>query len=233
MSLIEIHQLIEFICNKDYDGNEISPARFAPLLKVANIEHFRKKYGLPEQYQPGRPIPLEYAEITLKNIDDLRAFKVGPTATAVTAGKFNYPSDYAHKDELRYNFVKNINGTATVLPRPVEILRESQLSDRLGNYTKRPTTKNPAGVLRGDGIYIYPTTITTVDFSYYRWPVDPVFEYYQNDGYIEYNAGSSVELEWPKDEHMPIVALMLSYVGINLRVADIVQYSEMKKKEGV
>ena len=233
MTLFEIYDLIGYITNKDYDGNEITPDRFASLIKVANIEYFRKKYGLPEQYQPGRPVPLEHAEITLKSIDDLRMFKVGPATTVVTGGMFAYPADYAHKDEIRYDFVKSINGSNVTLPRPVEILRESQLSDRLGNWTKRPTTQNPVGVLRSDGIYIYPTTITSVEFSYYRFPVDPVFAYNLHDGYISYDAGSSTELEWSREEHGQITALVLSYIGINLRSQEVYQYSELKKKEGV
>ncbi|MFA5151451.1 MAG: hypothetical protein WC554_02710 [Clostridia bacterium] len=232
MTLWNSYELISFICNKDYSGNIITPERFSMLIKVVNIELFRKKYGLPEQYQPGRPIPKEYIDITLKNTDDMKAFKKPLLNTPVTAGVLPYPSDYAHRDSIVYRFSKTINGVATPLPRPVEILRDEQAAERRGNYTKRPTTVNPIGVMREDGIYIYPTTITEVDFYYYRWPVDPVFAYVLGDGYITYDSAASTEFEWVQDEHITLVNMMLTYIGINLRETDIYQYSELKKAKG-
>lgn len=232
MTLFEIYDLVRFICNKDFDGNIITPDRFNNIIKVVNIELFRNKYGVPEQYQPGRPVPNEHVDVTLKNIDDLKPFRMSIVNAPVTSGVLSYPNDYAHRDEIVYNFTKTINGVATVLPRGVEMLRESQLSERRGNYTKRPTLQNPCGVLRLNGIHIYPTTITLVDFYYFRFPVDPVFAYTQGDGYITYDAGGSTELEWPKDEHLTITNLLLKYIGINLREQDLLNYAELKKREG-
>lgn len=232
MSLFEMYNVIELIVNKDFSGNIITPERFNELIKVVNIDLFRKKYGLPEQYQPGRPVPKEYVEITLKNMDDLKIFKKFLSGTPVASGVLPYPSDYAHRDEILYNFTKNINGTETALPKSVEIVRESQASERRGNYTKQPTIQNPIGVVKSDGIYIYPTSITAVDFSYYRWPEDPEFAHILGDGFITYDSANSTEFEWPEDEHMTLVTMMLSYIGINLREADIFQYSEMRKQKG-
>jgi len=232
MTLFEMYSLIELIVNKDYEGNIITPERYKELIKVVSIDLFRKKYGLPEQYQPGRPIPKEYADITLKNTDDLKIFKMYVQDTAVASGVLPFPTGYAHRDEITYKFIKTINAVDTTIPRPVEILREAQAAERRGNYTKQPTTQNPIGVVKSDGIYIYPNTITAVDFSYYRWPTDPVFAYTLGDGYITYDADNSTEFEWPVDEHMTLVTMMLSYIGINLREADIFQYAEMKKQKG-
>jgi hypothetical protein len=232
MTLWEQFNLIKFIVNKDFSGNIITPERFRDLIKVVNIDLFRNKYGLPEEYQPGRPVPNEYADVTLKNTDDLKVFKVPLVNTPVVNGILPYPANYAHRDTVSYNFTKTINGVATVLPRPVDILKEAEFSAREGNYTKRSTTSNPIGVVRYNGIHIRPITITAVDFNYYRWPVDPVFNYTLGDGYITYNASTSTEFEWPVDEHLTLVSMMLQLIGVNLRESDIVQYSELKKKEG-
>jgi len=175
---------------------------------------------------------LEYADITLKNTDDLKAFKVYVPNIVVAAGVLAYPSNYAHRDTITYNYSKTIHGVATILPKPVEILRENQFSSRNGNYTKRPTTANPIGVMRSDGIHIRPLTITAVDFNYYRWPIDPVFSYTIGDGYITYNASTSVEFEWVVDEHLTLVRMMLEYLGVNLRESDIVQYANTKIQQG-
>jgi hypothetical protein len=228
MSLFEIYSLIEYIGNKDFSGNIVPPDKFNQLIKVVNIELFRKKYGIPEEYQPGRPIPNEFADITIKNTDDLKAFKMPIFGRAVANGILLYPSDYAHRDTFVYNYSKTINGTVTVFPRPIEVLREAEFASRNGNYTKRPTTYNPICVLRSDGVHIRPITITSVDMFYYRFPVTPVFSYVEADGYITDNPAASVQFEYPVDEHFTLTKMILSLVGINLRESDLVAYAEQK-----
>ncbi|OPZ49412.1 MAG: hypothetical protein BWY95_00069 [Bacteroidetes bacterium ADurb.BinA104] len=233
MTLFEMYELIELVLNKDYGGNIVTPARFRQLIKVVNINKFKEKYGLPEEYQPGRPVPLEYAEITLKNQDDLRYFKIPLMNTPCPVGLLPYPADYAHRDQIIYNHSVTIDGVVTIVPRQVEVLRETEAAGRRGNYTKRPTVTNPIAVVRSTGIQIYPVTITAVDFTYYRWPVEPVFEYNQYEGYITYNSASSTEFEWPEDVHIDLVRMMLEYLGVNLREADIVQYANTKMQQGI
>lgn len=228
-----MYELIELILNKDYSGNVVTPERFKQLIKVVNIDKFKKKFGLPEEYQPGRPVPREFIEVTAKNADDMKAFKEPLVNTPCPGGLLPYPSNYAHKDQITYNRTVMIDGVATVVPRPVEILRESEATARRGNYTKAPSGAYPIGVMRSNGIQIYPVTIVAVDFVYWRWPNEPVFEYNQFSGYITYNASSSTEFEWPEDNHMDLVRMMLEYMGVNLREADIVQYANTKMQQGV
>jgi len=232
MNLWDIFSLVKYIANKDFDGNIVTPDRFNDLIKWVNIDLFRHKYGLPEGFQPGRPIPNESADITLKNTDDLKAFKVPLLNAVVTAGVLSFPTDYAHRDTVSYNYTKTINGVATVLPRPVEILREAEFASREGNYTKRPTLQNPIGVVRSSGIHIRPLTIIACDFHYYRFPVEPNFVYVLGDGYITYDAATSVEFEWTQDEMITLTRMILKYVGINIRDADIVQVANQQLQTG-
>lgn len=232
MTLFEMFSLIELIVDKDYSGNIITPKGFNELIKVVNIDLFRKKYGLPEEFQPGRPIANEYADITLKNTDDLKAFKMALINTSVTAGVLPYPTLYAHRDTISYNFTKTINGVATVLPKPVEILREAEFASREGNYTKRPTTANPIGVVRSTGIHIRPVTIVAVDFHYYRWPVEPIFAYNIGDGFVTEDVVNSIQFEWPVDEHLTLAMLVLKYIGVNLRESDLVQVATQQLQTG-
>jgi hypothetical protein len=152
--------------------------------------------------------------------------------TSCPNGLLPIPANYGHRDSLKYNQVVTINKAATIIPRKIEILRESQADDRLGNFTKKPTVTHPIAVVRSNGIQIYPITITSVDFSYLRWPSDPQFEYVQQPGYITYNAAASVEFEWPKDCHLDLVRMMLESIGVRLREADIVQYANLKNQQG-
>jgi len=232
MTLFDMYSLIEFIGNKNFNGNIIPPERFAELIKVVNIDLFRKKYGLPEEYQPGRPIPIEFADITIKNTDDLKAFKIRLPNRTITNGVMNFPSDYVHLMTVVYNYSKTINGVATLLPRPIEMLRESEFSSREGNYTKKPTIQNPIGIIRNDGIHIRPLTILACDLNYYKLPRTPLFNYIMEDGYITYDSVNSIEMEWPIDEHLTLTRMCLEYVGVNLREGDLVDYANTKLKEG-
>jgi hypothetical protein len=240
MTLWDIYNLVNLIVNKDFGGNIITPEQFKDLIKVVNIDLFRNKYGLPEEYQPGRPIPKEYAEITLKNMDDLKAFKVFLKNVPLVNGTIPYPADYCHRIELTNNFTIKINKVDTVLPKGIEVLTESQLSSRLGNYTKRPVSRMPICTFRSDAIYIWPfevsdivpDPITQVDFAYFRWPHDPVFAYVIGDGEITYDAVNSVEPEWPQDEYITLTAMLLKYIGINLRAEEIVQIANQQIQTG-
>jgi len=241
MTLGDMYSLIGLIVNKDFSGNMITPDQFNQLVKVAHLDWFRDKYGLPEEYQPGRPIPKEYVEVTLKNMDDMKTFKVFLKNVPIVNGKFDYPAAYCHRGEITNNFTTKINKVDVVLPKGLEVLTESQLSSRLGNYTKRPVSRMPIAVLRSDAIYVWPfevadnvtDPITQVDFAYFRYPKDPEFVYSESDGYITYDAAASTECEAPADEHLIIVMKILKLIGVNLREADIVQIANQKLETGL
>lgn len=233
MTLFEKYELMGFILNKDFSGNVITPERFRSLIKVVNISLFKKKFGLPEEYQPGRPIPREFVEITAKNADDLRRFKAEPLLnTPCERGVLPFPENYAHRDQIIYNYTRMIDGEAVELSRQVEVMSETQAAGRRSNYTKRPSLMYPIAVMRHDGFHIFPREINEVDFTYWRWPIDPVFSYHEHAGYITYNASASTEVEWPRDEHLTLVRMMLAYFGVNLREEAIMQYAETKIQQG-
>lgn len=230
MTLFEQWELVNYIANKDYGGNVIEPDRFKQLCQVVNLDLFKVKMGLPEEYQPGQPFSRQYLDATQRLTDETRFLRKRVAAQAVTAGKISYPANYFGFDAIRYGYQRQIDGASTVLWKPVEVLTEDQYSDRAGNWTKKPTTKNPICVCRDDGIYIYPASIPQVDLAYVRYPEDPVFVYTQQTGYIE--AGASTEYEWPKHLHRDLTMMILGYMGINIREQQLQQYAEQHKAQG-
>lgn len=237
MTLIEIYDFIKFMGNKDFNGNFFKPEHFQSALIMANLDLFKKRTGLPEEYQPGHPVPRDFKEVNSKSLSELRRFKEHVDDQAVASGYFAIPADFIGWDSMTYDYVHSIDGTPTTFPRPVELLTESELSDRRGNYTKQPSTKYPVAVIRSDDtndrIYIYPDTINSVDWHYYRLPAEPDFQYVITDDELVYDTNGSTELEWPSNLHNDIVRLLLSYLGLNLREAELVQYAEMQKEKGV
>lgn len=233
MTLFEQWTLVNYIANKDYGGNVIEPDRFAQLCVVANMDLFKVKMGLPEDFQPGSTIFRQYLDAVQRLTDETRFLKERVAAQSVTAGVVSYPANYFGFDAMRYGYQRLIDGVATVIWKPVETLTEDQYSDRAGNYTKGPTTKNPVCVFRNNGIHVYPASIPQVDFAYVRYPLDPVFAYTQETGYITEDVGGSTQYEWEVHLHMDLTRIILGYVGINVREQELQQYAEQHKAQGV
>lgn len=232
MTLFEQWELVNYIANKDYEGNVITPERFAQICIVSNMDLFKVKMGLPEDYQLGAPVSRQYLDATQRLTDETRFLKQRVAAQAVAAGLVAYPGDYFGFDAMRYGYQREVDGVSKVLWKSVEPLTEDQYSDRAGNFTKEPSGKNPVCVFRSNGIYVYPTTIVQVDFNYVRYPVDPIFDYDIAAGYIT-EGTSPTEYEWPVHLHRDLTMMILSYIGINLREQQLEQYAEQHKAQGV
>jgi len=232
MTLFEQWELVNYIANKDYEGNVITPERFKQLVKVANMDLFKIKMGLPEEYQPGMPISRQYFEANQLLADETKFLKVFNSSQTVQNGVISYPSNYFRFDDMRYAWQREVDGETEILRRPVEMLFENEYSDRAGNWTKRPTVKHPVCVLRKDGIYVYPTVITSVEFSYVKYPAEPIFDYDTQPGYIT-EGSNPTEYEWPEILHMDLTRIILGYIGINLREQQLQQYAEQHKAQGV
>lgn len=71
-----LYKFLLFLSNKSQTGNTIGPEEFCMALQVSNLKHFKKKIGLPEEYQPGSPVSRQSFEITQVITDDLMPFKV-------------------------------------------------------------------------------------------------------------------------------------------------------------
>lgn len=231
MTLFEQWELVNYIANKDYGGNVIEPDRFGELVKLADLDLFKVKMGLPEDYQLGAPLSRQYLDATQRLTDETRFLKQRVAAQAVSSGIVAFPANYFRFNAMRYGYQRQVDGQSTVLWKPVEMLTEDEYSDRAGNYTKMPSTKNPVCVLRSDGIHVYPSSIPQVDFTYVRYPTQPNFVYVQQTGYIE--AGASTEYEWPQHLHRDLTMMILGYIGINLREQQLEQYAEQHKAQGV
>jgi len=232
MTLFEQWELINYIVNKDYEGNVVTPDRFAQLCVVVNMDLFKVKMGLPEDYQPGAPISRQYLDATQRLTDETVFLKTRVAAQAVASGIVAYPANYFGFDAMRYGYQRQVDGSPKVIWKPVEALTEDQYSDRAGNSIKEPTAKNPVCLFRSNGIHVYPTTIVQVDFNYVRYPTDPVFDYDLQTGYIT-EGSSPTEYEWPAHLHMDLARMILSYIGINIREQQLEQYAEQHKAEGV
>jgi hypothetical protein len=237
MQINEIYDLVSYILNKDVNGRQLRSTDFNRVCAAVNTDMFKLKYGLPEEYQPGRPLPRQAWEITQKMSDDLRQCKVrmgggAPLLQVYSDGRADIPSDYIHYSSMGRRY---ISARGILQHAKVDVVFDHQVDERLSNPNRTPTYRTPICVFYSDYMQFYPAESGWVDFTYLRLPEAPYYAttINQQTDLEEYDETNSTQLEWAEDLHMDFVKHMLAYVGMNLRSGDVVQYAEMKKKEGV
>lgn len=247
MNLGQVFKLVNFISNKDQTGDTITPEQFSEIiLPAVNIMFFKKKYGLPEDYQPGQPIPRQAWELTQKISDDLRKFKeIQPAWLIDSAGISQIPSDYVHRSSITKTYIPYTGAQPKTVV--VEELTDSEAASRRSNSITGPTVKNPFCVFHKNYIQFYPSNLQSVEFVYLRLPKTPFFDYtIANDEYIflpqgQFHNGTvlpagtpsrTVELEWPEETHIDFVNRIMEYVGINLREDQLINFAQQAKISG-
>jgi hypothetical protein len=225
MNLQEILNFVNLQVNKDQSGNALNKEEYNLCLKVANIEYFNWLYGLPQDYQPGRPIPRVAYEMNSYVTDSLKNFKIKMGGTDApmfvdSNGKSPYPEDYVHESSIRFQNSK------------VEIVKDDHVGDRLEHSIMKPEMKYPIVVFYSDHLQFYPKNLGKVEFTYLRMPTTPIYaSTIVNDGHV-YDAANSTELEWPKSNHPDFLQFVLEYVAVNLREGMVYQNTLRRKAQG-
>jgi hypothetical protein len=228
MNIYEIYKAVEFYLNKDQFGRHFSVSKFNSMIPVVEIDLFKQRYGLPQEYQPGMPIPRMSYEITQKISDDVSPMKVwmgspnGPSPLTVnTDGVANLPPNYVHFSSSR-----------TLDGYPIEMLSDSEFNERLMNPNRTPSLRYPIMTTYARYIQFQPKDIQQVHFVYLRLPVyaalavtiDP------NTDVEVYDSVNSRDTEFPEDMHTEYIRRMLMNMGVNLRSEIVMQYSNMPEK---
>jgi len=140
----DVYNLVRFVTNKDLSGNTMNVEEFNDLAKMVNLDIFKEKYGLPEEYQFGQPLPRRSYEVTKKIIDDMRHLKVrtGVDVSPLSIdqwGRAVIPTNYLHLSSATYNYVTTNECTEkNVIPKDIELLPDGQIADRTGNSITIP-----------------------------------------------------------------------------------------------
>lgn len=233
VNIDELYRTVQFFANKEQSGF-IKPSEFNLLADRAQMEIFMKKFGNPQEYTPNAPFPRYSYQETQKITDDLRVFITRVTLTA-NFGQIDYPDDYVHFSSAMSVRMEPISGTNNFIPRNIEIqvADDSELGYMLGSAIVFPEPDYPIMVFYDNYMQIYPIETEMVHFTYLRRPQVPNWAYTLVNNRPVYNPGASVNIEFPDETLNEIAARILSYVGINLREPQLIQYSEMQKDKGI
>lgn len=254
MTLQEIFDFLNYCSNKEQTGNTFKIPDFNNILKVIDLKFFKNRYGLPEKYQVGQPLTNISYEVTQKITDDLSHLKVimgdgiTPKLSIGSDGYATLPTDYVHPSYLLYT--ENDESIQII------ICNDAEWANIVSSTLKKPTKENPICNFTGNRIRFRPKNIGYVDFAYLRMPIPAFYDYYFSakletiylppntthtllqgeEGSQGQTSGTvtslSRELEWKSDMHLDICYFILSLMGINLREGDLIQWSEIKNKNG-
>jgi len=234
MTLQDIAVTISLILGERKPGLSLEANELTRLLHVAQLKHFKRKLGLPEEYQPGQPIPRQAYEITKTITDDLSPFKVemGGENQALPIndnGKATMPADMYYPSTMLYKYVRN----GEIKWRSVDILSDQEFKKRISSFLMRPSLRYPICNLRNGYARFSPTTLGYVDFIYIKTPTEPVYALMYTNGFAEYDASNSTELEWNDTNQLDIMALALQELGVGINNKDIYNYSIKTETTGI
>lgn len=238
MDLNEKYNLLNFIANKNQRGY-ITPSEFNNIADAVNIQLAKEYFGLPEEYQPGSPVPKISYQITQLVSDYMSPFRKEIPVNVDTQGHLIYPDNYIHFIAGRYpyadGYTTDVSGNKVPVytESPLEMIDDDKESYRaFQTKIAIPTIEDPICITKDTYIQIYPKNLGNVILVYLRYPIKPLWAYTLVNDRPVYNSSGSTDFEWKHILDVDIVRRMASYVGINLRDQQMSQYVESKINQG-
>ena len=234
----DVYSITNYLINKHQTGNAFSPEEFELMYNHSSLKLFKRRLGMPEEYQlQTKYTQMGYADTTriLTDLADFVVIKDNP-GLKFTGGKTSIPSDMLYPLGMTYK--KPIVGATCETDydlRNVELIDGGEHTMRIVSMLKPINGEYPIYEFSGNDILIFPKEIQYTDFVYLRKPTDIVFATTTNatTGEIEYDASKSVESEWNDLAKVDIITLLLGSAGLNLRSNEILQVAESIKTKGI
>lgn len=238
MNIWEIYQWVQFRANKEQSGRTYTPDQFNLACKAVNIEFFKLKAGLPEEYRPGNPFPRQAWQLTQKITDDMRRFMWimgidGPQLQIDRHGIATLPSNYVRESSISYDLGDTVDCVTEEGWVPVEVVTDAVWADRLNSSIKYPDREYPICRFKGNQAEFRPKNLRSVNLTYLRLPNDAVLGYTIDDNNdIVYNPATSTDFEWPVDTHTDLANFLFQWLSQNLLFQQANEWAQKRKIEG-
>lgn len=226
-----VYKTLSTILNKENTGH-VSPTEFNVLANNVQLEIVRGYFedeNRDKNRQNAGSTNKGYANLPFnerQRIDQFAAVVTIPLAT----DRFNLPADLY--------FIEDDGITSGTNETQANVVIEEAQRNRIGYLNRSiaaPTELYPVYERYGPYIIVYPIAISEIVMRYIRQPLQPNWTFQT----VTVN-GKDTELFNPADvayqdfelhesEFSNIVLKMLSYFGINLREADVIQVAETLK----
>lgn len=240
ISSVDLYNFVNVLANKAQDGAFTIP-EYNIAAYAASVQLWEEYIGEIQRYQYGSPIPpVAYAK-TNKIEADMVPFRIPLVAvTASSTGVIDLSSlpNYGYTTDL-YRY-QTVDSQEVVYPS-VRV-NEQRLAKQLSSSIAQPTLENPYYMVNNATIKVYPSS-SNVDYSAYKLtylkrPDNRVVKYTLSGGRpvitpVTAPTNPSEMLEWNQQNFNDLAVRILSFLGINLKDSDLMQYSELKQRQGV
>lgn len=178
---------------------KVSVESFNALIKRSNIEYLNFRY---EKWEESR-----------SESDDLKFLKDVNESEAVVAGLWTIPANFYR--------LSSISVDTAGTPTYCDMITDMELQERLIDSLTEPSTTYPVCTVDSGNIRFYPSTITSADINYIRYPATPDYVLKLDNGIYIYDSASSTEFEWPDSCAPDLIKLMLWHLGVDVDAAAV------------
>ncbi len=210
MTLYDILNIVNFLINeKRADRDVLTRGQFNRLIRVKNLEKFTY-------------------EVDQKNFGNLRPFTVvmGENNTMPMVidqnGLALKPNNYYMTRSISHSYLKN--GQLRVAPIP--LVEDEKWDDILSSSIEYPTREYPVANIKADYIRFRPKDLRYATFTYIQTPQTPEMAIKVINGYNQYDANNSSELQWDENLQVDLIDMLLRDLGISMKREDLVNIAE-------
>lgn len=220
-----IYKTLLTIINKENQGY-VSPTEFNILANQVQMEIFRDYFEDENRDKVKKNKGYTnkgYANLDFNTRQKISKFAGYKTLTAED-DLFKLPSDlYFIEDD----------GVLTPMHKVITEIERGQIG-YLFNSLTAPTELFPVYENIGDSLKVYPDSFEKIQLRYTRIPKKPMWTYFvlpNGSEVFDPSSSSFQDFELHETEFSNIVNRMLTYFGINLREAEVIQIAEQLKGE--
>ena len=219
----DIIKIVNFVLNKDINGNAYSAAEFTSMINAHSLSLFYEKLGLTKEYQLDAPIARTGVGVSKKSTQDLLPFYKTVTKTVV--------GGMVSMTGLNSEYIISII-PVPVVARGFDEVNADELGNRLSNPITAPSLSDPIMVwTASDTFMIYPATIVSVTVHYYESPSSAVVAF-TTDPVTLLPVYTGTELAWSDTNKVEIAYRIIRDAGINIERSDATQYANQIVQTG-
>lgn len=237
-SIVTVYNTLIDLVNKDQRGM-VTPSIFNSFAQLAQLKVFNKMFDTLIQGKNIRLKGLDPAgdKSVIKMVKEDLANFIKTSNISKSSGVFSKPDDLSRLVGMSTKGVFAFNTSTEV---PIELIYDKDKLRRiLRSSVIAPKENYPIAMVEED-ITVYPDSVTNISLTYYKIPQGrtqadqkttsvPTLSFLTGTGSPDVN--NSVNFELPEHYTDDLVFEIGSMIGLNLRDADVVGYSQAKEKE--
>lgn len=238
-SVSVVYNTLKDLANKEQKGF-VTPSVFNNFAQLAQINVFRKIYDSSSEGLVKRLRRIDEG----RNFSQLNNAKEDLSVFAKTTNIGRVNGVFQKPDDMIYLIGVTTIGSVIMNQSTrtnIEVVYdESKIDHILKSDLSAPSASHPIALVSSD-IEVFPTTISNIRVSYYKYPQGivpttgaksvslPSYGYTTTNGVNINNPATSIDFELP-DHYVPeLVSELAKLIGINLRDKDVYTYGQSEE----